>query len=162
MAIIKTNWKKANQDTEKDDYSSIIPSGFKQKKYNTSIVPGGYLYHRCHIIAWKLGGIDVDKRNLMTGTQSFNINGMKPFEDKVYDYIKENKKNNVLYRVTPYFEENNELVNYFAPKKLPALYLIDTQNMTYTLIESKYYNKNALNRILKEFKKETLITPQKQ
>lgn len=59
-------------------------------------------------------------------------------------------------------EENNELVNYFAPKKLPALYLIDTQNMTYTLIESKYYNKNALNRILKEFKKETLITPQKQ
>lgn len=31
MAIIKTNWKKANQDTEKDDYSSIIPSGFKQK-----------------------------------------------------------------------------------------------------------------------------------
>lgn len=111
MAIIKTNWKKANQDTEKDDYSSIIPSGFKQKKYNTSIVPGGYLYHRCHIIAWKLGGIDVDKRNLMTGTQSFNINGMKPFEDKVYDYIKENKKNNVLYRVTPYFEENNELAN---------------------------------------------------
>lgn len=44
----------------------------------------------------------------MTGTQSFNINGMKPFEDKVYDYIKENK---ILYRVTPYFEENNELAN---------------------------------------------------
>ncbi len=32
------------------------------KKYNTNTIPGGYLYHRCHIIAWKLGGIDVDKK----------------------------------------------------------------------------------------------------
>ncbi len=59
-------------------------------------------------------------------------------------------------------EENNELVNYFAPKKLPALYLIDTKNMTYTLIESKYYNKNALNKILKGFKKETLYNQERQ
>lgn len=111
MAMIKTNWKKANSDEEKDDYSSIIPSGFKQKKYDTKIVPGGYLYHRCHLIAWKLGGADVDKRNLIAGTQSFNVKGMKKFEDEVYDYIKENKKNNVLYRVTPYFIGNNELAN---------------------------------------------------
>ena len=111
MAMIKTNWKKANEDKEKDDYSSITPSGFKQQKYDTSIVPGGYLYHRCHLIAWKLGGIDVDERNLMTGTQRFNVKGMKPFEDKVYNYLKENQINNVLYRVTPYFEGNNELAN---------------------------------------------------
>ena len=110
-AMVKTNWKKANADDEKDDYSSIMPTGFKQKKYNTKIVPGGYIYHRCHLIAWKLGGIDVDKRNLITGTQSFNVKGMKKFEDKVYDYLKENKKNNVLYRVTPYFEGNNKLSN---------------------------------------------------
>lgn len=109
--MIKTNWKKANADEEKDDYSSITPSGFKQQKYDTKIVPGGYLYHRCHIIAWKLGGIDVDERNLITGTQSFNVDGMKIFEDKVYNYLKENKKNHVLYRVTPYFEENNKLAN---------------------------------------------------
>ena len=111
MAMVKTSWKKANEDDEKDDYSSITPSGFKQQKYDTSIVPGGYLYHRCHLIAWKLGGIDVDERNLITGTQSFNINGMKPFEDKVYNYLRENKTNHVLYRVTPYFDGNNELVN---------------------------------------------------
>lgn len=109
MAIVKTCWEKANEDDEKDDYSSITPTGFEQKKYNTKIVPGGYLYHRCHIIAWKLGGVDVDKRNIMTGTQSFNINGMKPFEDQVYKYLEENKSNHVLYRVTPYFENNNEL-----------------------------------------------------
>ena len=111
MAMIKTSWKKSNQDDEKDDYSSIIPSGFKQKKYDTSIIPGGYLYHRCHLIAWKLGGIDVDKRNIITGTQCFNIDGMKEFEDKVYDYLKENKTNQVLYRVTPDFKGNNELAN---------------------------------------------------
>lgn len=109
--MIKTSWEKANKDEEKDDYSSITPSGFKQKKYNTNIVSGGYLYHRCHLIAWKLGGIDVDERNIMTGTQSFNIKGMKQFEDKVYDYLKENKRNHVLYRVTPYFEGDNELAH---------------------------------------------------
>ncbi|MCI9017236.1 MAG: hypothetical protein HFJ53_08790 [Clostridia bacterium] len=109
MAMIKTNWKKANEDKQKDDYSSITPTGFIQKKYNTTIVPGGYLYHRCHLIAWKLGGIDVDKRNLITGTQSFNVKGMKQFEDKVYNYLKQNQTNHVLYRVTPYFEDNNKL-----------------------------------------------------
>ena len=111
MAIIKTCWNKANEDEEKDDYSSINPTGFKQKKYETNIVPGGYLYHRCHIIAWKLGGLDVDRRNLMTGTQSFNVDGMKKFEDKVYNYLKQNQSNHVLYRVTPYFDDNNELAN---------------------------------------------------
>lgn len=111
MTMVKTCWEKANEDDEKDEYSSIIPTGFKQKKYDTNIVPGGYLYHRCHIIAWKLGGIDVDKRNIMTGTQSFNIDGMKQFEDKVYEYLEENKSNHVLYRVTPYFEGENELAS---------------------------------------------------
>ena len=111
VAMVKTCWKKANEDDEKDDYSSITPSGFKQQKYDTSIIPGGYLYHRCHLIAWKLGGIDVDKRNLMTGTQSFNVRGMKQFEDKVYNYLKENQTNHVLYRVTPYFKGNNELAS---------------------------------------------------
>ena len=111
MAMVKTSWEKVNEDDKKDDYSSIIPTGFKQKKYDTNIVPGGYLYHRCHIIAWKLGGIDVDKRNIMTGTQSFNIDGMKQFEDKVYEYLEENQNNHVLYRVTPYFEGENELAS---------------------------------------------------
>lgn len=111
MAMIKTSWKKANEDDKKDDYSSIKPTGFVQKKYDTSIIPGGYLYHRCHLIGWNIGGIDVDERNLITGTQSFNVKGMKQFEDKVYNYLKQNKSNHVLYRVTPYFEENNKLAN---------------------------------------------------
>ena len=111
VAIAKISWDKANEDEEKDNYSVITPSGFNQQKYDTSIVPGGYLYHRCHLIAWKLGGIDVDERNLITGTQSFNVKGMKFFEDKVYNYLKKNQSNHVLYRITPYFEDNNELAS---------------------------------------------------
>lgn len=82
-----------------------------QKEYEADIVPGKYLYHRCHLIGWNIGGVDVDERNLMTGTRDFNIRGMKQFEDKVYNYLNENKTNNVLYRVTLYFEGNNKLAN---------------------------------------------------
>lgn len=111
MALIKTNWEKANADDEKNDYSGIRPSGFIQKKYDKNIVPSIYLYHRCHLIGWNIGGIDVDERNLMTGTRDFNVKGMKKFEDEVFNYLKENRENNVLYRVTPYFEGDNELAS---------------------------------------------------
>lgn len=47
----------------------------------------------------------------MTGTRDFNVKGMKTFEDRVYNYLKENQTNNVLYRVTPYFEGDNELAS---------------------------------------------------
>ena len=53
----------------------------------------------------------MDKRNLITGTRDFNVKGMKQFEDRVYNYLKQNQKNHVLYRITPYFEGNNELAN---------------------------------------------------
>lgn len=43
------------------------------------------------MIGWNLGGIDVDERNVMTGTRDFNIKGMKKFEDEVYNYLKENQ-----------------------------------------------------------------------
>lgn len=45
----------------------------------------------------------------MTGTRDFNIKGMRTFENKVYKYLKENQTNNVLYRVTPYFDGDNKL-----------------------------------------------------
>lgn len=92
MAMIKTNWEKANADDEKNNYTSITPSGFIQKQYDKNIVPSKYLYHRCHLIGWNIGGIDVDKRNLMTGTWDFNVEGMKTFEDQVFNYLKENNE----------------------------------------------------------------------
>ena len=36
-----------------------------------------------------------------------NVEGMLPFENQVADYIEENPKNHVLYRVTPVFQESN-------------------------------------------------------
>lgn len=92
MAMIKNNWEKANADDEKNNYTSITLSGFIQKQYDKNIVPSKYLYHRCHLIGWNIGGIDVDKRNLMTGTWDFNVEGMKTFEDQVFNYLKENNE----------------------------------------------------------------------
>lgn len=111
MAMIKTSWKKANEDAEKNNYSSITPSRFVQREYDANIVPGKYLYHRCHLIGWSIGGIDRDERNLMAGTRDFNEKGIKQFEDRVYNYFKQKQKNHVLYRATPYFEGDNQLAN---------------------------------------------------
>ena len=87
---------------KRGDISSVKPSGWKQKKYN-----GEYLYNRCHLIGYQLSDEDSNKQNLITGTRYLNIEGMLPFENKVADYIKSNKSNHVLYRVTPIFKENN-------------------------------------------------------
>ena len=87
---------------KRGDIRSVKPSGWKQKKYN-----GEYLYNRCHLIGYQLSDEDANKQNLITGTRYLNVEGMLPFENKVADYIKSNKNNHVLYRVTPIFKGNN-------------------------------------------------------
>ena len=49
MAIIKTSWEKANEDEEKDNYTSIIPSGFVQKEYDSQMPFNWmeYWWNRC-------------------------------------------------------------------------------------------------------------------
>lgn len=89
---------------QRGDISSIRPTGWRQTKFN-----GQYLYNRCHLIAHSLSDEDDNKLNLITGTRYFNVDGMLPFERIVYEYIGKNKKNHVLYRVTPIFNENNLL-----------------------------------------------------
>ena len=59
------------------------------------------------MIGYQLSDEDANKQNLITGTRYLNVEGMLPFENKVADYIKSNKKNHVLYRVTPIFKGNN-------------------------------------------------------
>ncbi len=89
------------------DISSVKPTGWKQKSYN-----GQFLYNRCHLIGYQLSAEDANKRNLITGTRDFNVNGMLPFENEVANYIKSNKNNvHVLYRVTPIFKGNNLLAS---------------------------------------------------
>ena len=88
---------------DRGNISSIKPTGWVQAQY--SIVNGGNLYNRCHLIGWQLTGEDANAENLITGTRYFNEN-MIPFENMIADYIKETG-NHVMYRVTPVFEGNN-------------------------------------------------------
>ena len=91
---------------ERGDISSVKPTGWKQKKYN-----GEYLYNRCHLIGYQLSDEDANELNLITGTRYFNVEGMLPFENKVAEYLKQNKDNHVLYRITPIYEGTNLLAS---------------------------------------------------
>ena len=94
-----------DNDEERESIASIQPTGWKQKKYN-----GEYLYNRCHLIGYQLSNENANELNLITGTRYMNVEGMLPFENKVAEYIKGQRKNenkHVLYRITPIFEGEN-------------------------------------------------------
>ena len=91
-------------DDERESISSIEPSGWINKKYES--IDGGYLYNRCHLIGYQLSNENANEKNLITGTRYMNTEGMLPFENQVADYIKETN-NHVLYRVTPIYEGDN-------------------------------------------------------
>lgn len=99
--------------------SNITPSGWVQDRYD--IVPGRYLYNRCHLIGFQLTGIDCTHRmksyagkDLITGTRYMNVgsgsDGMVGFENEVADYLKRNPNFHVLYRVTPVYRNRDDLV----------------------------------------------------
>ena len=91
---------------ERESISQVKPSGWQTAKY-AGIIEGNYLYNRCHLIGYQLAGENANEKNLITGTRYMNVQGMLPFENLIDDYIEENKKNHVLYRVTPIFNGNN-------------------------------------------------------
>ena len=93
---------------ERGDIGHIKPTGWIQGKYDSSLVSGGNLYNRCHLIGFQLTGENDNEKNLITGTRYMNWDGMVEFENMIADYVKETG-NHVMYRVTPMFYEN-ELV----------------------------------------------------
>lgn len=98
--------KEVMPSKERKEISEVSPTGWVQAKYD-----GKYLYNRCHLIGYQLAGENANELNLITGTRYFNVSGMLPFENKVAEYINQNEKNHVLYRVTPIFKENNLVVS---------------------------------------------------
>ena len=99
------------QGEERGDIGSIKDlSGWVQKRYD-NLIKDKYLYNRCHLIGWQLSAENDNKKNLITGTRYLNTEGMLPFENIVAEYIKDNKNNHVLYRVTPIFEGDNKLAS---------------------------------------------------
>ena len=91
---------------DRESISSVTPSGWINKKYDTELVDGGYIYNRCHLIGFQLTGENANKSNLITGTRYMNVDGMLPFENMVADYVKETK-NHVMYRATPIYDGND-------------------------------------------------------
>ncbi len=71
-------------------------------------IKGKYLYNNCHLIAFQLSG-DNSRENRIIGTRYMNEIGMQHFEDEVKVYVK-NTGHHVLYRVTPVFNENDQLI----------------------------------------------------
>ena len=86
---------------ERGSIGSVKPTGWHTVKYD--FVNGKYLYNRSHLIGWQLTGENANEKNLVTGTRSFNVDGMLPFENMVADYVREDDVH-VLYRVTPMFD----------------------------------------------------------
>lgn len=97
-----------NDDSVREEFDSVKPTGWIQAKYDW-IDNGGWLYNRCHLIAWSLTGENANEKNLMTGTRYFNVEGMLPYEIKTIHYLNENPNNHVLYRATPIYSENELL-----------------------------------------------------
>lgn len=98
------------QGEERGSISSVKPTGWVQKEYETSLISTKMLYNRAHLIGWQLSAENANKKNLITGTRYLNTEGMLPFENMVADYLKEMEDGtHVLYRVTPLFKDD-ELV----------------------------------------------------
>lgn len=93
---------------ERTSIGQVKPSGWKIEKYD--IVPGKYLYNRCHLIGYQLSGENANEKNLITCTRYMNTTGMLDFENEVANYVKKTN-NHVLYRVTPIFEGTNLLAS---------------------------------------------------
>ena len=91
---------------ERGNIGSVTPTGWKNAEY--SVVSGGYLYNRCHLIGFQLTGENDNERNLITGTRYLNIDGMLSFENEIAEYVMETG-NNVMYRSTPVFTDDNLL-----------------------------------------------------
>lgn len=99
------------------------------------IEDGKCLYNRCHLIGRQLAVDKVSKKGLITGTRKFNIEGMFKYENEVANYIESNPNHHILYRVTPYFKENN-LLAYGV--QMEILDIDDEENLSYNIF---VYNK---------------------
>lgn len=95
---------------DREDISSVEPTGWNNKRYNSDLVDGGWIYNRCHLIGYQLTGENANDKNLITGTRYLNIEGMLPFENDVAEYVKDTG-NHVMYQVTPIYEGNNLLAS---------------------------------------------------
>ena len=103
--IVKNELKIANKPKHN---GRINPTAWKSIECDY-IRDGKCLYNRCHLIGRQLATKKANRKGLITGTRQFNVKGMFKFEDEVEKYIEKNPDHHILYRVTPYFKEDDLL-----------------------------------------------------
>lgn len=92
------------------DLSVVTPSGWTQvnvqTKYGITFQPEDFpfLWTRSHLIAYSLGGGEVETKDIVTGTYAFNT-AMLEFEYEMINYI-DTVGGPILYRVTPIYKGN--------------------------------------------------------
>ncbi|MGR3741706.1 DNA/RNA non-specific endonuclease [Companilactobacillus sp. DQM5] len=95
---------KSLMPTAKREGLTWNPTGWHNKK-----IKGGWLYNRSHLIGYQLTGQNNNPKNLITGTRELNSPEMLAHEMDIADFLKNNPKKFVRYRVTPIFR-NSELL----------------------------------------------------
>lgn len=82
----------------------VNPTGWHNKR-----IASGWLYNRCHLIAYQLTGQNNNLKNLMTGTRALNNPCMTRYEDQIAGYLKSSAAHYVRYSVRPVFRGNDLL-----------------------------------------------------
>lgn len=82
----------------------VDPTGWHNKR-----IGSGWLYNRCHLIAYQLTGQNNNLKNLMTGTRSLNEPCMTEYENQIAEYLKAGSDHYVRYSVRPVFRGNELL-----------------------------------------------------
>ena len=106
-------------DRERDDISSIHPTGWgHNEEVDIELIDGsiyhGYMFNRAHLIAKSLGGQDIQE-NLVWGTRMQNVGDSNPAggmlfcEQVARDWLFRNHSGCVFYSATPIYE-GDELV----------------------------------------------------
>ena len=108
-----------NEGVRKEDLSQVTPSGWHQVntkeqfgvslKYNDTTTD--YLFARSHLIAWSLGGSELDPRGIITATAECNLT-MQEIENAVHEFLSNARTDHVLYRVTPVYKSDSDLLPY--------------------------------------------------
>lgn len=77
----------------------------------SEFIRGKYLFNNCHLIAHQLLKDESKESEFIVGTRYMNEIGMSQFEMRVKKYLNnKNRINHVLYRVTPIFNDGEQLV----------------------------------------------------
>ena len=108
-----------NTGNRTGDLSTVTPSGWNQintkERLGISLAyqdtTTDYLYARSHLIAWSLGGAELDPRGIVTATAGCNL-AMLEIETLIHEFLTDAKNDHVLYRSTPMYKEPNDLIPY--------------------------------------------------